>query len=24
VEEVTFVCFSEEVLAAYRKEGVGA
>ena len=22
VEEVTFVCFSEEVLAAYRKEGV--
>jgi O-acetyl-ADP-ribose deacetylase (regulator of RNase III) len=24
VEEVTFVCFSEEVLTAYRKEGVGA
>ncbi len=23
VEEVTFVCFSEEVLAAYRKEGLG-
>jgi O-acetyl-ADP-ribose deacetylase (regulator of RNase III) len=23
VEEVVFVCFSEEVLAAYRKEGVG-
>jgi O-acetyl-ADP-ribose deacetylase (regulator of RNase III) len=24
VEEVLFVCFGEEVLAAYRKEGIGA